>query len=59
MPRLIPPSVIEQIKRKEEESRNDNRIPLHLPDDYCPTPNDKDREQEETSGIYIIDLVGD
>jgi len=54
MPRLIPPEIINRIQKKEEEKHYDNRIPLYLPDDI-PTNNDK--EPEETSGVYIIDLV--
>jgi hypothetical protein len=54
MPRLIPPEIIDRIQKKEEEKHYDNRIPLYLPNDI-PTSNDK--EPEETSGVYIIDLI--
>jgi len=55
MPRAIPPHIVEKIRRKEQERREDKRVPLYLPDDHTPTKNE--REPEETSGIYIIDLV--
>lgn len=55
MPRLLPPELIEKIRKKEEENSIDNRIPLYLPDDNI--QSNGEHESEETSGIYIIDLV--
>ena len=57
MPKLVPPEIVDRIRKKEDEKHRDHRIPLYLPDDHSPPDKDSDREQEETSGVYIIDLV--
>lgn len=60
---MLPPFIIEQIrKREEEERRRDHRPVLELPLPSAPAshsvPSRKGREEEEAErGVFIIDLM--
>ncbi|HEY3233980.1 MAG TPA: hypothetical protein VGJ84_04660 [Polyangiaceae bacterium] len=59
---MLPPFIIDQIRRREEEERRKrgNKQPqLELPVDAFPPRPDEDGEQEEESnrGITIISFV--
>lgn len=57
---MLPPFIIEQIRRREEQERARNEqpqleIPLHPPSPRTPhVPDDKAER-----GVIIIDLLGD
>ncbi len=60
---LLPPFIIEQIRRREdaERLRRDRQPRLELPlDAYRPIPSDLDPKPNERSdrGIAILDLLG-
>jgi hypothetical protein len=56
---VLPPYIIEQIRRREEEQRRHHdeqpRIELPLPSNM-PRPAGPERTEEEEHGVVIIDL---
>lgn len=55
---MLPPWIIEQIRKREDESRRDNerpalRLPLEEPPPLMPEPR---IEEDEERGVVIIDL---
>ncbi len=55
---MLPPFIIEQIRKREEEVRRDNdrpvvRVPIDEPPPMMPEPRDDD---EDNRGVVIIDL---
>src|SRR5690606_41319483 len=61
-PRMLPPFIIEQIRRREEEEREERPQPrLELPvDAYGPAPrrerDDDEDEEQSDRGVIILDL---
>lgn len=57
---MLPPFIIDQIRRREEEERNrreHDRPRLELPvDAYHPAPEPVPEERDEERGIIILDL---
>ncbi len=60
---MLPPFIIDQIRRREEEERrrDEERPRLELPVDAFPPKPRQDREQDETEdeperGVIILDL---
>jgi len=59
---MLPPFIIDQIRRREEEEqrRQDDQPRLELPvDAYPPKPRKREREEEEDEaerGVIILDL---
>ncbi len=56
---MIPPWIIEQIRKREEDSqREDERPALRLPleEPYPPMMPDRRNDEEEERGVVIIDL---
>jgi len=50
--------IIEELKRREQERRRDERPTLRIPlDEECPSENDEnvDPEDEEDGSVIIID----
>lgn len=56
---MLPPFIIEQIRKREEESlrRDADRPRVELPIDYRPTPRKPvDDEDDNDRGYVILDL---
>ncbi len=61
---MLPPFIIEQIRKREEEERRDKKgelprleLPLPMPGDYAPPPGEAEEDAER--GVVIIDLRGE
>lgn len=56
---LLPPYIIEEIRKRKEQEHKRERVPLRLPlppaDD--PMPQDVDEQDNPDRGVVIIDLV--
>lgn len=59
---MLPPFIIDQIRRREEEERrNDQRPVLELPvpgPDMRREPEGRAKEEKSERGVVIIDLMG-
>lgn len=56
---MLPPFIIDQIRRREEEERRhqEEQPRLELPlDVYRPPPRHQDEEKEPERGVIILDL---
>jgi hypothetical protein len=55
---MLPPFIIDQIRRREEETRRrDERPRLELPlDVYQPAPEPGSEERDDQRGVIILDL---
>ena len=58
---MLPPWIIEQIRQREEESRRgDDRPALMLPldDSFPPLMPEPHQDEDENTGVVIIDMCG-
>lgn len=58
---MLPPFIIEQIRRLEEEERRRNERPqprLELPvDDHRPLPPKREPDEDADRGVIILDIA--
>ena len=55
---MLPPFIIEHIKRREaEERRHDSRPRVHLPLPIPASPAPKSDEDEGERGVIVIDVL--
>lgn len=53
---MLPPFIIEQIKRREEEERQQQQPQLEVPK-FDPTRLEPAAEDDEKRGVIVIDLM--
>lgn len=57
---MLPPFIIEQIRRREEEeTRREEQPYLELPLPHAPMVEHRPPEEPDDRGVVIIDLLGD
>ncbi len=58
---MLPPFIIEQIRRREEDQRHrvhdQPQVELPVPSNY-PLPAGPERTDDDDRGVVIIDLIG-
>ena len=59
---MLPPFIIDQIRKREEEElrKSDERPVLEIPMPYAPEPRRRPQSEEEPKdrGVVVIDLLG-
>jgi hypothetical protein len=56
---MLPPFIIEQIKKREEQERsieNQPRLELPLPSAHPRPPTQKSGEEESSRGVIVFDI---
>jgi hypothetical protein len=57
---MLPPFIIEQIRRREEQERVRHEQPqLDIPAIRPPAPAPSTQEEKAERGVIVIDLMGD
>jgi hypothetical protein len=57
---MLPPFIIEQIRRREEQERVRHEQPqLDIPAIRPPSPSPATQEEKAERGVIVIDLMGD
>jgi hypothetical protein len=57
---MLPPFIIEQIRRREEQERSRHEQPqLEIPANRPPAKPAPASEEKDDRGVVIIDLLGD
>lgn len=60
---MLPPFIIDQIRKREEQDRDKDRrpvveLPLHLPVRLPEAPSERVSDNDTERGVVIIDLLG-
>lgn len=53
---MIPPEVVDKIKKEQEERETSTQIPLYIPLDTYPTRKIEDEEPTESSRVVVIEM---